>query len=181
ALGSAAPLCPPPAAAPAALDEDEEARALLEEQLSRSSSFLGEEGHKKLCNSFVAIVGLGAVGSAAAMLLARAGVARLRLVDGSCISNSARHALARATDQGRPKVDVCEELMCEVLPHVDIELRREHLTAEQAPGLLGPSEDGRLPDMLLDCIGGTSGKELLMRPVDLALVGVDAVPQKGYS
>eukprot|EP00439_Symbiodinium_sp_Y106_P022221 s3802_g2.t1 len=136
-----------------------------------------EEGHKKLCSSFLAIVGLGSVGSAAAALLARAGVARLRLVDGSHISCSARHALARDADQGRPKVDVCEDLMYEVLPHASIEVWRQHLAAGIEPQLLGASEDGRCPDtlwhfgklsvsamdMLLDCMGGTSGKELLLR------------------
>ena len=122
-----------------------------------------KENHKKLCNSFLAIVGLGAVGSAAAILLVRAGVARLRLVDGSRTSNSTRHALARAADHGRLKVDVCAELMQEVLPHLRVEVRHQHLVSGQEVQLLGAGDDGRLPDMFLDCMGGSAGKEMLMR------------------
>ena len=86
---------------------DDEEAALVAEQLSRSSSFLGA-GHEKVQKSSIVIVGLGAVGSSAAILLARAGVGRLRLVDGAVVHSTA-HALAKVADLGRPKVDVCKE------------------------------------------------------------------------
>lgn len=87
---------------------DDEEAALVAEQLSRSSSFLGS-GHEKVLQSFIVIVGLGAVGSAAAILLARAGVGKLRLVDSGLVHSTADHALAKAADLGRPTVDVCKE------------------------------------------------------------------------
>eukprot|EP00438_Fugacium_kawagutii_P013966 Skav202194 [mRNA] locus=scaffold191:35593:36981:- [translate_table: standard] len=87
---------------------DEEEAALVAEQLSRSSSFLGS-GHEKVQKSFIIICGLGAVGSAAAILLARAGVGKLRLVDSGLVHSTADHALAKAADVGRPAVDVCKE------------------------------------------------------------------------
>ncbi len=87
---------------------DEEERTLVAEQLSRSSSFLGCLGHEKVQKSFVVIVGVGAVGSSAAILLARAGVGRFRLVDGGLVQSTA-HAVATAADFGRPKVEVCKE------------------------------------------------------------------------
>ena len=94
---------------------DDEEAALVAEQLSRSSSFLGS-GHAKVQKSFIVIVGLGAVGSSAAILLARAGVAKLRLVDGAVVRSTADHALAKAADIGRPKVDVCKETEAKVGP-----------------------------------------------------------------
>ena len=58
---------------------------------------------------------------------------------------------------------MCAEMMPEVLPHVAVEVRHQLLAAGTEPQVLGPSEDGRLPDMFLDCMGATAGKELLMR------------------
>ena len=86
---------------------DAEEMALVAEQLSRSSSFLGCQ--EQVQKSFLVIVGLGAVGSSAAILLARAGVGKLRLVDGAVVRSPADHALAKAADIGRAKVDVCKE------------------------------------------------------------------------
>ena len=53
------------------------------ERYSRQEAFfeIGEAGQQKLLRSRVAIIGLGALGSASANLLARAGVGFLRLVD----------------------------------------------------------------------------------------------------
>ena len=87
---------------------DEEELALISEQLSRSSSFLGAK-QQQVEKSFVVIVGLGAVGSSAAILLARAGVGKLRLIDGAQVSSPSQHGLAKAADLGRAKVDVCKE------------------------------------------------------------------------
>lgn len=42
---------------------------------------IGEEGQRKICNSHVAIIGLGTVGSVVANHLARAGVGRITLFD----------------------------------------------------------------------------------------------------
>ena len=42
---------------------------------------IGKEGQEKLRKSTVAIVGLGALGSSSAQLLARAGIGKLILID----------------------------------------------------------------------------------------------------
>lgn len=62
------------------LDEDDsngeqrlqmEADELLTEQLSRNIAYLGELGQSRFANSYVVVVGVGAVGSHAAHLLGR--------------------------------------------------------------------------------------------------------------
>ena len=88
-----------------AADDAAERAEVLAEQLSRNAHFVGPEGHAKLRNAFVVVVGIGAVGSHAAALLARAGVGRLRLVDDGAVSERALRgqALARRADLGAPK------------------------------------------------------------------------------
>lgn len=56
---------------------------MKESRYSRQIIFenIGEEGQKKLLNSTVAVIGLGALGSTSANILARAGVGRIRLID----------------------------------------------------------------------------------------------------
>src|SRR5437764_6275559 len=62
----------------------------LQERYSRQVLFapLGAEGQEKLLASRVAIVGCGATGSALALLLARAGVGYLRIIDRDFVESS---------------------------------------------------------------------------------------------
>ena len=55
--------------------------SLVREQLTRNYSFLGEDGMRKIRSSFVIVVGMGGVGSAAATMLVRSGVGRVRIID----------------------------------------------------------------------------------------------------
>ena len=61
-----------------------------DERYSRQTRFagLGEEGQKRLANSRVAIVGCGALGTAQAELLARAGVGTIRVIDRDYVERS---------------------------------------------------------------------------------------------
>src|SRR5580658_6176401 len=69
---------------------------------SRQSRFagLGEEGQRRICAGRVAVVGLGALGSVQADLLARAGVGTLRLIDRDFVelSNLQRQTLYDESD-----------------------------------------------------------------------------------
>jgi adenylyltransferase/sulfurtransferase len=56
-------------------------QAEIIERYSRQILFLGSEGQQKLMNSVVLIVGCGALGTAQAEMLARAGVGHLKLID----------------------------------------------------------------------------------------------------
>ncbi|CAK9013829.1 Cysteine synthase 2 (CS 2) (Cysteine synthase-like protein) (CSl) (O-acetylserine (thiol)-lyase 2) (OAS-TL 2) (O-acetylserine sulfhydrylase 2) [Durusdinium trenchii] len=140
---------------------DAEEMALVTEQLSRSSSFLGS-GQEKVQKSFVVIIGLGAVGSSAAILLARAGVGKLRLVDGAVVRSTADHALAKAADIGRAKVDVCKEAILRVLPHLEIDAVHEDLKNLENLQEIGEI-NGKNPDVILDCLSSTQYKELLVK------------------
>ncbi len=77
---------------------------------------------KKVQQSTVTCVGLGALGSVAAASLAMAGVGKLILVDMDTIeaSNLNRQLFYRLGDIGKPKVKVCAQVIQELNPDVDV-------------------------------------------------------------
>ena len=72
---------------------------------------IGKKGQKKLSNSTVAIIGLGALGSVSAELLARAGIGKLTLIDRDIVelSNLQRQSLFDENDIGKPKALAAKE------------------------------------------------------------------------
>jgi tRNA A37 threonylcarbamoyladenosine dehydratase len=130
------------------------------ERFSRTVDFLGEEGFSRLRRAFVVIVGLGGVGSHAALALARAGIGRLRLVDCDDVvwSNLNRHAVATVSDVGQKKAKVVEKHLCHIQPEIDIDPVHAFFNADTAPELLGGS-----PDFVIDAIDGLSTKVHLLR------------------
>ena len=64
---------------------------------------IGKEGQEKLKKSTIAIVGLGALGTNSAELLARAGIGKLLLIDRDIVelSNLQRQSLFEENDVGR--------------------------------------------------------------------------------
>jgi len=69
---------------------------------------IGPEGQKKLSAATVAVIGLGALGTVSAGLLARAGVGHLRLIDRDVVelTNLQRQVLFDEQDVDLPKADV---------------------------------------------------------------------------
>lgn len=80
------------------------------------------EGQERLRQSRALIVGLGGLGSAAAMYLAAAGVGRLTLVDFDTVdlSNLQRQIVHRTADIGRPKVESARDTLLALNPLVEI-------------------------------------------------------------
>lgn len=88
---------------------------------------------KKLQQSTVTIVGLGALGSVAAASLAMAGVGTLVLVDLDTIemSNLNRQLFFRAADIGKPKVKVGAEVIKGLNPEINVNIL--YMPIEKAP------------------------------------------------
>jgi len=132
--------------------------SLLDEQLSRSAFFFGDEGQANVAKARVIIIGLGGVGSHAAHMLARTGVSQLTLVDFDLVTLSSlnRHALAVRADVGLYKVDVMAARIHAFNPHVNITTHREILTAHNARALV----QGH--DFVVDCIDDLATKTHLL-------------------
>jgi adenylyltransferase/sulfurtransferase len=99
----------------------------LHEKYSRQVLFagIGGEGQKRLLLSSAAIVGCGAIGAAAANLLARAGIGRLRIVDRDFVepSNLQRQTLFDEADarEALPKAVAAERKLRSINSSIAVE------------------------------------------------------------
>jgi adenylyltransferase/sulfurtransferase len=84
---------------------------------------IGPEGQTKLSAASVGVIGLGALGTVSAGLLARAGVGRLRLIDRDVVelNNLQRQVLFDEKDVELPKADVAERKLRAVNSSIAIE------------------------------------------------------------
>lgn len=116
--------------------------ASLREKYSRQILFaeLGEEGQRRLVESSAVLVGCGAIGTAVANLLARAGVGRLRLIDRDFVepSNLQRQTLFDEADarEALPKAVAAERKLRAANVDVRVEGIVGDLTPKNAGGLL---------------------------------------------
>ncbi len=113
------------------------------ERYSRQTRFppLGIEGQEKLATSRVAIVGCGALGSASAMALVRAGVGFVRLIDRDVpeVSNLPRQVLFDEADvaQGLPKAVAAARHLARISSAAVIEPMVADFSAANAASLVG--------------------------------------------
>src|SRR3989344_2817250 len=84
---------------------------------------IGKIGQQKIGKSAIAIVGLGALGSVSAELLARAGISRLILIDRDVVelSNLQRQSLFDESDIGKPKALAAKEHLNKINSDVEID------------------------------------------------------------
>lgn len=104
-------------------------------------------GQQLLLDSRVLIIGVGGLGSAAALYLAAAGVGRLHLVDRDRVelSNLQRQVLHRHADLGRPKVESARENLLAQNPDTQIEVLNGGLDEDLLATLVAAN------DVVLDC------------------------------
>ena len=84
---------------------------------------IGLEGQEKISSSKAAIIGLGGLGSPAALLLGSMGIGKLVLVDRDVVSKTDLHRqpLYTEEDVDLPKVDVAARRLKAINPNLDVE------------------------------------------------------------
>lgn len=107
----------------------------------------GLEGQQKLKAASVLIVGLGGLGSPAALYLAAAGVGKLLLADDDLlhISNLQRQILFRSSEAGEPKAALAKKHLQSLNPQV------EYITCDQRMHETALDEAAQWVDLVLDC------------------------------
>lgn len=103
---------------------------------------IGMNGQKRLCDSRVAVVGLGGLGSVSSLYLALAGVGHLTLVDQDTVelTNLHRQALYSMNDIRHPKVEVAADRLVNLNPEVKIEAIADNINEENANSILGKAD-----------------------------------------
>lgn len=126
----------------------------------RTGLLIGEEGIEKLRNSSVILCGCGAVGGYVLEGLVRAGVGRIRVVDGDVFaeSNLNRQLLCTRNTVGRKKAEVACERAKSIDPDLEIEGLELFVDDVTIPRIL----DGEW-DVLVDAIDTISCKSELLR------------------
>ena len=117
---------------------------------------IGMEGQQTLSQSTVAIIGLGALGSVAAELLARAGVGNLILIDRDIVeeSNLQRQLLYREQDVGKSKALAAQQAIQTINSTLKSEMLPIHLNSQNI-SLLNNA------DLILDCTDNIGTRLLL--------------------
>jgi molybdopterin-synthase adenylyltransferase len=84
--------------------------------------YIGKEGQEKIRTSTVTLVGVGALGSVSAELLARAGIGKLILIDPDTVEihNLQRQSLFNEKDVGKLKVEVAKEKLNLINSEVEV-------------------------------------------------------------
>lgn len=105
---------------------------------------VGADGQERLASARVAVVGIGALGSVSANVLARAGVGSLRLIDRDIVdlSNLQRQVLFTEQDarEARPKAVAAAEFLRTVNSEIDIEAVVHEVDAQNVERLIGDAD-----------------------------------------
>jgi adenylyltransferase/sulfurtransferase len=99
---------------------------------------IGQAGQERLAEAKVGIVGVGGLGSPAALYLAAAGVGTIGLIDDDeiALSNIQRQVLFSEADVGRGKAEVAAARLQAINERLDVRSHVMRLTAENALSLL---------------------------------------------
>ncbi|ELR14913.1 ThiF domain containing protein [Acanthamoeba castellanii str. Neff] len=159
----AQPIVPPGISSPAFpidvseadLMRDASQEEVLREQTDRTRLFYGDEAFAKIRDAFIVVVGAGGVGSAAAHVLLRTGVRKIRIIDPDIVTVSSlnRNAVAQRKDVGRSKVHTLKDYFHRILPECEVEALQVFFTRDLAPQLLAGN-----PTFVLDCIDNRDTK-----------------------
>lgn len=108
---------------------------------------IGLEGQAKLQHSSVLIIGLGGLGSPAALYLAAAGVGQLLISDGDVVEpgNLQRQILFNTDDLAQCKTDRALKKLCDLNRNITIKALKGHLSGDRL------REAAKNADLVLDC------------------------------
>lgn len=121
----------------------------------------------KLCDTTVAVCGLGGLGSNIAVSLARAGIGKLVLIDFDKVDISNLHRQQYKVNQiGMYKTAALKENLKEIAPYVELESHTEKITEENCVYLLNCA------DIICEAFDDAEAKAMLVNKV------IESMPEK---
>ncbi|WP_299599518.1 HesA/MoeB/ThiF family protein [uncultured Microbulbifer sp.] len=140
---------------------------------------IGEAGQEKLGTARVLIVGLGGLGSPAALYLAAAGIGELHLVDGDKveISNLQRQVLYKTNHRDKDKAQVAAQQLTAANP--EIRLHSHCRMADE--GWLTSLLSNQPFDLVLDCTDNLNIRHTINRVCRAQTVPVVMASVRGFS
>lgn len=141
------------------MQDDSSASAEFPRRFTRTVDLYGHDGFGRIRAAAATVVGLGGVGSHAAVALARSGIGALHLIDFDQVTESSlnRLVVAGPADVGRPKVDVIARHLEQYCPDTRIRTSPEFFQADAAVRLLAPP-----CDLVIDAIDSLNPKVALL-------------------
>lgn len=150
----------------------------MKERFSTQEIVIGKEGQKKLSEAAIAIVGLGALGSLSAQLLARAGIGKLILIDKDRVEEKNLHRqFYTEEDIGKPKAFALEKHIKKVNSKIKLEAHAENLNNKNAEKLLKGA------NVILDCVDNLEARFLINDfsiKHKIPFVHATALAERGY-
>lgn len=127
----------------------------MNEMYERTQMLFGNENMEKIKNSYVAVFGVGGVGSFACEALARAGIGKLDLIDNDVVSptNLNRQLVALTSTLGQYKVDVMKDRILDINPNAEVNTYKTFYLPETANEF-----DFSKYDYIIDAIDTVAGK-----------------------
>lgn len=121
----------------------------------RTKALIGDVGVKKLENSHVAVIGVGGVGGYVCLMLARAGVGRITLVDFDRVdeTNINRQVVANVNTIGMLKTEVMRNMILSINKDCKVDIFSERFCAQFADRLFSNKFD-----YVVDAIDSVSDK-----------------------
>lgn len=118
---------------------------------------VGESGQQKLKDASVLIIGMGGLGSPAALYLASAGIGHLVLSDFDDIevSNLQRQITYQTNDIGDSKVEVTKRKLQQINPDIKVRSINKQMAAEQLTMEL------TMVNLVLDCTDNMSSRQMI--------------------
>lgn len=125
---------------------------------SRTELLIGKENIEKIAKKHITIVGVGGVGGYVAIMLVRAGIEHLKLIDFDNVSSSNlnRQVVAEVGTIGKAKVDVLKDMLLKINENADIEIINDKICEENVSNYIGKT------DIVVDAIDSVKDKIALI-------------------
>ena len=137
--------------------------------------------HKRMKKATVGIAGLGGLGSAVAIALARIGVGTLVLVDFDVVDPSNLNRQHFFIDQiGKAKTEAMREILANINPYVKVFTHRVELNRMNIPQLF------KMADVIIECFDRAEEKAMILETVaellpDTFIIGASGLAGYGDS